>query len=157
MINEQYKVAPVMNYADISSTVHSDCINMKNYNRCTFLIMCNALAGATSTLTVTSAAADATYTSALTYRYAWGGAATASASSDVLTAWTSAASTALTYTTYSGYMLVVEVNASAMDMANDENWLSFTVTTTTSVTGRISAFAVLEPRYGDDSSATALL
>ena len=156
MINEQYKVVPVMNYADISSTVYSKSVNMKNYHKCTFFIMCNALGGATSTLTVTSGAATATYTSALYFNYAWGGAATGSASSDILTAWTNAASAALTYGSYSGYMLMVEINASAMDMANSETWLSFVVTTTTSVTGRVSAFAVLQPRFGDDLSLTAI-
>lgn len=157
MLNENFKVVPVMNYADISSTVYADCINMKNYHKCTYLIMCNALAGATATLTVTSGAADAAYTSALYFNYAWGGAATAAASCDVLSAWTNAASCALTHTTYSGFMLVVEVSASDMDIANSENWLSFVITTAGSVTGRVSAFAVLEPRFQGNRSATALL
>jgi hypothetical protein len=156
MINEQFKAVPVMNYADISSTVHSKGINMRDYHKCTFLIMCNALGGATATLTVTSGAAATSYTSPLTFNSAWGGAAEGSAASDVLAAWVNGASVALTYTIYSGFMLIVEVKAEDMDMVNSENWLGFTITTAGSVTGRVSAFAVLEPRFKNNRSATAL-
>ena len=154
---EEKKIVPVMNYADISSTVYTDCINMKNYHKCTFLLMLNALGGASATLTVTSGAADAAYTSALNFKYAFGGAATGSASCDVLAADTDKVATlTLTYGTYSGYMLIVEVDAADMDIANGENWLSVNITTAGSVTGRVSGFAVLEPRYDSNRSATAL-
>ena len=153
---EQKKIVPVMTYADLSGTVYSDSIDMKGYHRATFLFILHALGGADSTLTVYSGATDAACTSALSFHYAFGGAAVGSASCDVLAADTEAATLALTYGTYSGFMLVVDIDATKMDVANAENWLTCKFTTQGSVTGRVSGFAILEPRYTGNLSATAL-
>lgn len=160
MYSERTKIVPVMTYADISSTVYTDSINMKGFHKCTFVFLCHTLAGATATLTITSGAAESAYTTAETFSYAWGGAAigtaviASTASCDVLAAWASAASVALTYTTYSGFMLVVEIDAKAMTTA--QPWLSGVITTAGSVTGRASCVAILSPRYTGNRSATCL-
>jgi len=57
--------------------------------------------------------------------------------------------------TYSNFMLVVEVDASDMDVANEEEWL-YLQFTTSSTTGLATIFAILEPRYTSNRSATAL-
>jgi len=162
MLSEKYKIVPVAKEIDLSGTVYSDSINMKNYHKATFMFILNTLGGASSVLTVCSGATDAACTSALTFNYAFGGAALgsavagSSASCDVLSAWTSAATLTLTYGTYSNFMLVVEVDASAMDIANEEEWLTCKFTTTSSVTGNVSGFAVLTPRYANGNSLTCL-
>jgi hypothetical protein len=136
MLSENYKIVPVAKEIDISSTVYSDSINMKDFHSATFMFILNTLGGASSVLTVCSGATDAACTSALTFNYAFGGAALGTAvagstsSCDVLAAWTSATTLTLTYGTYSNFMLVVEVNAAAMDIANAEEWLTCKFTTT---------------------------
>jgi len=153
---EEKKIVPIMTYADISSTVTGDSINMKNYHRATFVFILHALGGASAALTINSGASNAAATSALTFHYAFGGAAVASADCDVMAADTTSAGLTLTYGTYSGFMLVAEVDAANMDVANSENWLTPVITTASSVTGRVSCIAILEPRYTGNCSLTAL-
>ena len=162
MLSENYKIVPVAKEINLGSTVYSECINMTNYHEATFMFTLNTLSGASSTLTVTSGATDGTYTSALYFNYAFGGAAlgTATAGSatscDVLAAWTNANTLTLTHGTYSNFMLVVEVDAASMDMANSEEWLTCVFTTTASVVGTCSGYAILKPRYQGNRIATCL-
>lgn len=156
MLAERYKIVPVMNYGDMSSTIYTDSINMKNYHKATFLIQLGTLGTASSVLTVTSGATDAAYTSALYFNYAFGSAAVAAATCDVLADWTNAATLTLTHGTYDDYMLVVEVDADVMDTANDEEWLSLVFTDPGSATGNATVFAILKPRYAGNQSVTAL-
>ena len=151
---EMKKIVPVGNYLDLSGTKHTDCINMKNYHSAVFIIQLGALGVADSVLTVTSGAADATYTTAETFDYAFGGAATGSANCDVLAASTSAATLALLNATYDNYMLVVEIDASAM--TDGQEWLSLAFSDPGSATGNANVTAILEPRYTGNKSITAL-
>jgi len=162
MISENLKIVPVMKYSDISSTVYTDSINMRGFHKCSFVFMFNTLGGASAALTITSGVTESAYTSALYFNYALGGAAigiavaASTASCDVLGAWTNAATLTLTHGTYTNKMLIVEVNAAAMDMENDEEWLSGVITTAGSVTGYASCIAILEPRYSSNRSPTCL-
>lgn len=162
MLAELYKIVPVAKEIDLSGTVYSDSINMKNFHKATFLFILNTLGGASSVLTVNSGTSDAACSSALYFNYAFGGAAMgtavagSTASCDVLAAWTNAATLTLTYGTYSNFMLVVEVDAACMDLANNEEWLTCKFTTAGSVTGTVSGFAILKPRYGGNRSETCL-
>jgi hypothetical protein len=102
MFAEKYKIVPVAKEIDLSSTVYSDSIYMKDILHVTFVFTLNTLSGASSTLTVNSGVSDAACTSAMNFNYAFGGAAlgTATAGSttscDVLSAWTNAATLTLT-------------------------------------------------------------
>lgn len=162
MISENFKIVPVMKEADISSTVYTDSINMKGFHKCCFVFLFNTLSGASAALTITSGAAESAYTTALYFNYALGGAivGTAAAGSatscDVVAAWTNAATLTLTHATYTNKMLLVEVDAAAMDMADDEEWLSGVITTAGSVVGTASCVAILEPRYQSNRSPTCL-
>lgn len=156
MLNENYKVVPVMNYGDLTTTIYSDSINMKNYHSATFLIQIGTLGTASTVMTVTSGATDAAYTSPVYFNYAYGSAATAAADCDVLADWTNANTLTITYGTYSDYMLVVEVESSAMDLANNEDWLSLAFTDPGTATGNVTIFAILKPRYKGNQSVTAL-
>jgi len=153
---EQYKVVPVGHALDISSTVDSDSINMKGFHKATFIITIDTLGTASSVLTVNSGATDGAITSALYFDYAFGGAAIASADCDVLAATTNANTLSITYGTYSDYMLVVEVDASAMDTANEEEWLTLRFTDPGTATGTVDVIAILDPRYTGNRSDTAL-
>lgn len=161
---ERFKIVPVANYLDISpATAYTDSINMKNYHKATFIFQVATLGGADSHIWAYSGTADATYTSALPFKYTFGGAATGSASCDVLAADSSNLSSGvpaalhLTNATYSDYMLIIEVDAADMDMANQEEWLAIGfLDTDTGCTGNITGVAILEPRFTANRSATAL-
>ena len=54
-------------------------------------------------------------------------------------------------------MLVIEVDAKSMDLANNEDWLTLQFEDTdTGATGNVTVLAVLVPRYSNASSVTAL-
>jgi hypothetical protein len=162
MVAEGLKIVPIGDYEEMAGNLTFDSIDMSNYHKACLIFQFHALGTATSTMTIYSGAANAGMDSAVTVNYAWGGAAqgTATAGSatscDVLSAWTSAASIAITYTTYANFTLVVEVDASAMDVANGEKFLTAYIPRSGSATGKVTAFAILTPRYAANRSATAL-
>lgn len=156
---EEKKIVPVLSDGDLNAgaTLDGDSINMKNFHHATFIVGLQTLAGASSHVKVFSGATDAAKTSALTFNYAFGGAAAAAASADVLAAWATSADLTLTHTTYDNYMLVIEVDAADMDLANEEEWLTIEFSDPdTGSTGNVQVHAVLEPRYTGNRSATAL-
>jgi hypothetical protein len=151
-------IAVIGHALDLSgaATVDCDSINMKNYKRATLVFCFDTLGTASAVLTINSGAADATITSALTFRYAFGSDAVGSADSDVLAAVSTSEALTITHGTYSDYMLVVDIDASEMDMANDEEWLTARFTDSGGATGTVDCFVILEPRYSNAQSASAL-
>lgn len=161
---ENYHVVPIGVDIDFSSAASnlSDSICMKNYHRATFLIQLYDIDTASPVLYLYSGATDAACTSALTFRYAFGGAAqgTATAGSttscDVLGAWSTSAALTLTHGTYDNFLLVVDINSTEMDLANNEDWLTLDFTDPGGATGRAIVIAVLEPRYPANRMPTCL-
>ena len=157
---ENFKLVPCGVDIDFNTAASnlSDSINMKNYHRATFLIQLADIGTASPVLIVYSGATDADCTSALKFRYAFGSAAAGSANCDVLTDWKECDTTGLTLThgTYDNHLLVVEVEAAKMDVANGEEWLTLDFTDPDGATGQAIVIAVLEPRYTGNQSATAL-
>ena len=155
---EKYKIVPIGVDIDfnIGASNLSDSINMKNYHRATFLIQLADIGTASPILYLYSGATDAACTSALTFRYAFGSAAQASANCDVLTAWATSAALTLTHGTYDNYLLVVDILTSEMDTANDEEWLTLDFTDPGGATGQAIVIAILSPRYSGNQSITAL-
>jgi len=161
MFSEKFKIVPVAKEIDISGTVYTDSIYMKDVLKVTYMFILNTLGTADSTLTVNSGLTDAACTTAMRFLYAFGGAALgtavagSTASCDVLAAKTSAATLALTFGTYSNFMLVVEVDPADMNTALDHDWLTCKFTHTTG-TGTVSGFAIIEYRYPGERSDTVL-
>jgi len=163
---EEKKIVPVANNMDLSGTATNPCdsINMKNFHRATFICQFGALGGAACYCVPKSGATEGTESSDVPFRYAIGGAATgtavagSTASCDVLAAATNAtAAVTFAHATYDNYMLVVEVEASDMDIANGEEWLTLTFPDTAGgLTGNVTVIAILEPRYTNARSATCL-
>lgn len=155
MLSQQKKIVPVANELAMDPAAsYTDGINMKNYHKATFICKFSAIGGADSHVWVYSGAAEAAYSSALEYQYAFGGAAIGSANCDVLAAFAAnpggSTPTALhiTNATYSNYMLIIEVNAAKMDIANGEEWLSLGfLDTDGGATGNVTVIAILEPRF----------
>lgn len=156
---ENFKLVPVGSDIDLNAAAANDCdsINMKNFHRATFLCQLQTLGNSAIYVKLYSGATDGAKTSALTFRYALGGAAAGSASADVLTVWATSANLSIAHDTYDGYLLVIDIDASAMDLANEEEWLTLSFEDTdTGATGNVAVVAVLEPRYTNNRSVTAL-
>ena len=151
---ERYKVVPVMGSDDINAGVDADSINMKNFHKATFIMLFGTLNG-DAVLTVNSGATDGAKTSALTFHYALGGAALGAANCDVLAADATSAALTLTAATYTDKMLIVEVDASDMDTANEEEWLTLSLSNAAN-SGACDVVAILEPRYTGNLSESAL-
>src|SRR5512146_52954 len=157
-LSQRFKVVPVRSDQDLSAgdvTMPGDSINMKNYHRALFIVGFQTLAGASATVKVFSGATDGALTSALTFNYVFMSAAAGSANCDVPGTWATSAALTITHGTYDNYTLLIEVEASQMDLANNEDWLTIDFQDpSTGATGNVQVHAILEPRYG--TSLTAL-
>lgn len=156
-LSEKYHIAVVASDLDLNGAAINVCdsINMKNYHHCTFVVNYQTIAGAANYVILYSGATDGAQTSALTFSYAFGSAAFATANSDVLAAWATSANLSVAHATYDNYQLIIEVPATTMDLANDEDWLTLTFQDTdTGATGNVSVVAILQPRYASGQSAT---
>lgn len=158
-IIDRMHFVPIAHALDINLAANNDTdsINMEGYKRATFVFTFDTLATASAVMYIYSGASNGTCTSALTFRYAWGGAAIASAGCDVLDAWSTSAALTLTHGTYDDYMLVAEINANEMDTINSESWLTVRFVDPGGATGTIDGWAILEPRYAYESHASALV
>ena len=154
---EEKKIVPVLSDGDFDTgaNLDTDSINMSDYHRATFIINFQDIGVADPVLYVYSGATDGACTSALTFHYAYGGAAQGSANCDVLGADATSAGLTVAHATYDNYMLIVEIDAADMDTANEEEWLTLRFVCTTA-TGNVSIIAILEPRYAGNRSITAL-
>src|SRR4030042_5057393 len=149
MLSENIKWGPVMNSADITTSADCDSINMSEYHKAVFLFTFGTV---TTDITVTPkcGASEGAKTTAVPSKYAAGGAAIGTAvagsasSCDVLAAWTATATTC-SLLAASNKFLVVEIDASAMDLANGYEWLTLTLTPATG--GLVHCVAGLVPRY----------
>jgi hypothetical protein len=159
MLTERFKPVPVASELDLTGAAinKGDSINMSNFHSATFYVMFGALGTADCYVTAYSGATAAATTSALTFRYAFGSAATLSATADVLTAWSTSAALACAHATYDNYMLVVEIEASEMDVANGEEWLTICFEDIdTNGTGNVTCVGLLTPRYKENIAPTAI-
>src|SRR4030042_3428800 len=148
MLSENIKWGPVMNSADITTSADCDSINMSEYHKAVFLFTFGT--GTTDiTFTPKCGATEGAKTTAVPSRYAAGGAvigtavAGSASSCDVLAAWTATATTC-SLTAASNKFLVVEIDASAMDLTNGYEWLTLTLTTATG--GIVHCVAGVSPR-----------
>ena len=154
---EYKKIVPILNSANYGAGVTLDSINMRDYHRACIIMTFGAITSSAGLL-VYSGTADAGMTSTLPFDYALGGGAIAAASADRLVATTTAvAASGLTLAAGSmaSHMLVIEVDAAAMDMANNEEWLTLIIDGS-ATSGICHAIAILDGRYGGNRSLTAL-
>jgi hypothetical protein len=154
MLAENFKIVPIMRTTDFTTGLAGDSINMTNYHKATFIIMFGAVAGANLVVQIFSGATDALKNTALTFKYAYGSAAIASANCDVLETWADAATTGVVVAdaSHDNEMLICEVDAAAM--LSGEEWL--TIYPNGGTSGVAHIVAVLQPRYSGAASVSAL-
>jgi len=148
---DKNKVVYLINTADYNSGVDGDSINMKGIHRATIIFLFGAITG-DAILYIYSGATNAAKTSALTFKYKYGGAACGSTLSDVYSTESTSAALTLTGTTYANRCLICEIDASAMDLANNEEWLTVSLSDAASA-GILHTVAILEPRYSDGATS----
>lgn len=150
MINENYKVVPLMNSADVKTGADCDSFDMSLYHKATIIFTFGAV---TTDIAITpqSGATNGTKTTNIPVKYAVGSAAIGSANCDVLGAWTDDAD-AITVAAASNKFVVVEISGSAIKQG--EPWVTITVAAGTA--GICHAVAILEPRFKSGQSPTAL-
>jgi hypothetical protein len=159
MLAEKFKIVPILSDQDLNAgaSMPGDCLNMAGYHDATFIIGLQTLGGAATYLKLYSGASDGATTTALTFRYAYGGAATGSANADVLAAWATSANLAIAHATKDNFMLIVHIRADEMDTANGHKFLTLQFEDTdTGATGNAQVHAILTPRFTGNRSVTAL-
>lgn len=156
---ERKKIVPLLTSADIGANTDTDSINMAGYKRATIIFTCGAFTG-NGTFAAYSGATEGAKTTAVTFKYALGGAAigtavaASTASCDVLAATTkTTANTPTVALTCTTKMVVVEIDAIDMDTANGHNWLTMNVAATA---GILHAVAILEGGVQANRSGTVL-
>ena len=155
---ERVKYVPIghLNDINVNATQECDSVNMKNFHKATFLVQYQTIAVQNHTVRLYSGAADAATTTAMTFRYAFGGAAQGAANCDKLAATLTSNGLVVANATYSDYLLVIEVDAS--EMTPGHSWLTLQTADdiVAGATGTYTALAVLEPRYTGNRSDSAL-
>jgi hypothetical protein len=159
MLAENFKIVPILSDQDLTGTdagMKGDSINMANFHKATFIVGLQTLGGANPTVGVYSGATDGAVTTFVPFNYAYGSAAAGSANCDVLAAWTKAtAVVTIAHASKDNYMLIIEVDAA--EMAATHKWLTIQFADpSTGATGNVQVHAILEPRFGNNVSLTAL-
>ena len=160
---EEKKVVLVASELNFTTDQTTKGINMKGYHHATFLIEFGTIGTDDVNVKAYSGTDDLSLTSAIAFRYAYSATTclqgTIASGADVLSAEATVVAAdglVVAQSTKSNFMLIVEVDASDMDLDNEEEWLSLKFTDTGSATGMATVFAILEPRYTSNRSATAL-
>ena len=158
MLAENFKIVPILSDLDLTTgaLMPGDSINMARFHKATFIVGLQTLGGGDPTVAVYSGASDAAVTTIVPVKYAYGSAAAGAANCDVLADWTdTSAVITIAHASKDNFMLIIEVDGAAM--AAGHNWLTiqFADPATTS-TGNVQVHAVLQSRFGENQSVTAL-
>jgi len=131
---------------------------MEGYDEATICIVHSAALTGDSVLTVECGSTDSADTSDATFHYRYGGAATASASADVLSADATSSALTLTDATYQGRLIVVELKASELPVSGSTVYENITVDWDgTATAGTVTAIAILsKPRHSKAVMPTAI-
>jgi len=151
MINENYKVVPLMNKADVSTGADCDSFNMSLYHKATVIFTFGTV-DANATITPKSGATSGAKTTDIPAKYAVGSATIGAPNSDVLGAWIDEEDD-FTIATASNKFVVVEISGAAIKQG--EPWVTITVNASNDA-GACHAVAILEPRYKSGQSPSAL-
>jgi hypothetical protein len=157
MFSEDQHIVPLLASANTGAGVDLDSINMKGVHKAT-IVFSNGATSGSAVLKIYSGATAGAKTSAMPFKHAYGGAGIGSASSDYLSAWanvTAASGLTLASATFSSKMQVFEVEASDMDIANGEEFLTGEISSA-GTSGITHAVAILEMRYKENRAATVV-
>ena len=157
MIAEGAKIIPLLASANYGAGVDMDSFKAQG-DSITVILTFGSVTG-NAKLKVYSGATAGAKTSSIPFKYAYGGGSIGAASADYLSAWgdgSASSGMTLTGTVYTSKMAVLNIDVDAMDLANNEEWLTLNIDGSAS-SGILHAVAVLEnPRYSGNRSTTLL-
>lgn len=157
MLSEDKKIIPLLANTNYGGGVDMD--SFKGYGKSVTVIMLFGAVTGNAVLTVNSGATAGTKTSTMPFRIANGGGAIGAASADVLSAWTASNASSqatLTGATFTTKMGILEIPLSGADTANNEEWITISLSNAAS-SGILYAAAVVDcPRYTGNRSTTLL-
>jgi len=134
-----------------------DSINMAKYNHCTIIFIGGADIATDAVLTISGGATDGVSTAAITFSYRYSAGIIGAASSDVLGAVATSAALTVTAASLVNAMLVVEIDAEDLHIANVQYQYITAVLSAAGTDGEYSAVAILsEPRYAEAVMPTAV-
>ncbi len=149
-LSERLKFVALTESADVTTAgVDTQSVHMGYYHEFAFLLNFGAIA-ADDVLKVFTGASNATKTTAIAFKYRLAAADTAAASSDTFGAFTDVASSGLTLTaaTFDHKLVIVEIDAQAIDDAKP--WVTLEIAGS-ATTQNISIVGVGTPRFASNA------
>jgi len=150
---EKLKLIPIFNSANITAGADGDSFCIKHASHVALLCMFGPSLSNDAVLKVYSGAADGEKTAAITFAYRYGGAATGSASADVLTARATSAALTCTGTTFVSRLLVIDIDP--RDLTDGHYWITVNVSNAADA-GELTIIAAVDAKYMDPSLDTYL-
>jgi hypothetical protein len=150
MLSSLFKLVPILASANITAGVDCDSFSLLGVRRVMIIVMFSTDLSGNPVLTLYSGATNGAHTTALTFNYRYGGAAIASASADVLTAFATSAALTCTGTTFVSRMLTIEIWAD--QVTDGHKFLTLQVGACTA--GIMTALALMEVTYTDPGADT---
>ncbi len=150
---EQKALVPMLSSADIVSGITCESIYVGGATHVTFLVVFGPSLSGNAILTIYEGATDAATTSAITFEYTYGGAATASATSDVMETVSTSAALTCTGVTFVSRLLVIEYDMAQMTDGYD--WIT-PVFGSEAAAGECTIVAVVDYKYPSPEDATLL-
>jgi len=147
------KYVPILSSADIVSGITCESINVSKCTHVTFIVVFGPSLSGNAVLTIYEAASDAGTTAAITFEYTYGGAATASALSDVMSTPSTSAALTCTGTTFVSRILLCEFDME--NMTDGYNWITPVFGSEASA-GECTIIAECHYKYGTPEEATLL-
>ena len=150
---QEKAIVPILSSADIVAGITCESIYVGKATHVAFLVMFGPSLSGNPVLTLYEGATDAATTAAVTFAYTYGGAATASASSDVMATPSTSAALTCTGTTFVSRLLICEFDMESMTDGYD--WITPVFGSQASA-GECTIVAIVDYKYGTPEEATLL-
>jgi hypothetical protein len=152
-VTQSIAIVPLVRDGDYNAGFTADSLDMAQWNHCAILMAGDSSVATDSSMVIYGGATAAATTAAITAPYRWTAVAVGTTASDVWADWqTAAASFTLTAASLAaGYSLIVEFDASALDISGTQYRYVTPVVASTGAAGTVNMWAILtEPRIQRD-------
>ena len=158
-VTQTIGIVPLVRDGDYNAGFTAESIDMANWNHCAILMAGDSSVATDSTMVINCATTNAGTTAVVTAPYRWTAVAVGTTASDVWSAWqTAAASFTLTAASLAaGYSLIIEFDASDLNVSGVQYRFVTPVVAATGAAGTVNMWAILtEPRVQKDILPTAV-
>lgn len=158
-VTQEMAIVPLVRDGDYNAGFTADSIDMSKWNHCAILMAGDSSVATDSSMVIYAGTAAAGTDAAITAPYRWTAVAVGTTASDVWADWsTAAASFTLTAASLAaGYSLIVEFDASDLNISGTQYRYVTPVVASTGAAGTVNMWAILtEPRYAGNILATTV-